>query len=101
MNAEAVERMEMEHHLRHALEKKELSLCYQPLVEAQSGKVIGAEALLRWNNPTLGPVPPDRFIPVAEDTGLIIPVTDWVLKRPAKRQRAGRKQREALSTDSG
>ena len=94
MNEEAVERMEMEHHLRHALEKKELSLCYQPLVEAQSGKVIGAEALLRWNNPELGPVPPDRFIPVAEDTGLIIPVTDWVLREACKEAKSWQKTGE-------
>ncbi len=80
MNKKAIERMEMEHCLRHALENKEMTIHYQPLVDAVSEKLIGAEALLRWNNPVLGAVGPDRFIPLAEETGFIIPLTEWVLE---------------------
>ncbi|MBI5416224.1 MAG: EAL domain-containing protein, partial [Candidatus Omnitrophica bacterium] len=97
MNQEAIERMEMEYHLRHALEKKEFSLHDQPLVEAKSKKIIGAEALLRWNNPRLGSVPPDRFIPVAEDTGIIIPITDWILEEACREAKGWQEAGEAPS----
>ena len=69
----------MESSLRHALEAEEFELHYQPLVSLESGKIIGAEALIRWRHPDLGIIMPDRFISVAEDSGMINPIGDWVL----------------------
>jgi diguanylate cyclase (GGDEF)-like protein/PAS domain S-box-containing protein len=81
INAQAVARLEMEGHLRHAIEMDELSLHYQPQVRMRDKKLIGAEALLRWSNPILGNVPPDVFIPLAESSGLIGSIGEWVLRR--------------------
>ena len=80
MNASALERLTMESQLRKALEQNELLLYYQPQQELDSSQIIGVEALLRWQNKELGNVPPDVFIPVAEDSGLIIPIGEWVLR---------------------
>jgi diguanylate cyclase (GGDEF)-like protein/PAS domain S-box-containing protein len=79
MNAQVVERLTIEHDLRLALENKELFLMYQPQLDIASGKIVGLEALIRWQHPRLGLVPPDRFIRVAENSGLIIPIGEWVL----------------------
>jgi diguanylate cyclase (GGDEF)-like protein/PAS domain S-box-containing protein len=72
------ERLSIEEQLRRALERGELRLMYQPKVDIASGRITGLEALLRWNNPVLGQVPPARFVPIAESTGLIVPIGAWV-----------------------
>jgi diguanylate cyclase (GGDEF)-like protein/PAS domain S-box-containing protein len=74
------ERLSIEEQLRRALERGELSLAYQPKVEIGSGRITGFEVLLRWHNPLLGQVSPARFIPIAEQTGLILPIGNWVLR---------------------
>ena len=88
MNVRAVERQSIEENLRRALERQEFSLHYQPKINLKSGKITGAEALLRWTHPTRGPVSPAQFIPVAEDCGLILPIGNWVLREACKQARA-------------
>jgi diguanylate cyclase (GGDEF)-like protein/PAS domain S-box-containing protein len=79
MNVKVSRHLEIEAALRYAIERNELALYYQPMIELGSGKVFGAEALLRWNSSTLGTVPPDQFIPLAEETGLIFSIGNWVI----------------------
>jgi diguanylate cyclase (GGDEF)-like protein/PAS domain S-box-containing protein len=80
MNSEAAERLALENGLRSALAKNELFVLYQPQMDVVSGKITGLEALLRWQHPELGLVPPSRFIRIAENSGLIIAIGEWVIR---------------------
>jgi len=80
--------LELETDLRHALERDELAVVYQPLIDIASGAVRGFEALVRWNHPTRGLIPPNGFIPMAEETGLVVPVDRWVLRQACERMAA-------------
>ena len=78
------ERLYLETELRKALDANQLELHYQPQVNLETGKIIGIEALLRWNHPQMGQVAPDKFISLAEDTGLIIPIGEWILREACR-----------------
>jgi diguanylate cyclase (GGDEF)-like protein/PAS domain S-box-containing protein len=84
MNVQLQRRLEIESHLRYAISRDELYLHFQPQMHIESGKLVGAEALLRWKNPELGAVTPDQFIPLAEETGLINSIGEWVLVQACK-----------------
>ncbi|MDE3086610.1 MAG: EAL domain-containing protein [Acidobacteriota bacterium] len=84
LHRRSVARLEIETELRHALERGELDLYYQPLVEAATGRPLACEALVRWHHPTRGLVPPDEFVPVAEEAGLVVPLGQWVFERAVR-----------------
>ena len=87
MNFQAAERQALEYGLRHALEREEFVLYYQPKVNLETGAIIGAEALIRWRHPERGLVPPVQFIPVAEECGFVVPMGRWVLREACRQAR--------------
>lgn len=92
MNNLVLERMMLENSMRKGLERGDFFLVYQPQIDARSGKIFGMEALLRWHHPDMGLLPPDRFIPLAEENGLIIPLGEWVLRTACRQNKAWQDQ---------
>lgn len=87
MNERAKEQWQLEAELRHALKSDQLRLHYQPKVSLRSGQIVGAEALIRWEHPTHGMIPPGRFVPLAEETGLIFELGSWILEEACRQIR--------------
>ncbi len=88
INEHSFERLELESALRHALGRDELSLHYQPKADPRTGRIVGLEALLRWEHPEFGAVPPDKIIPLAEETGLIVDIGAWAIRTACSHRRA-------------
>jgi len=88
VNANALQRIALEHGLRKAMSSEELQVHYQPIYDMQTGSTTGMEALLRWTHPQMGPVPPATFIPLAEATGMMIPIGTWALRQACEQGKA-------------
>jgi diguanylate cyclase (GGDEF)-like protein/PAS domain S-box-containing protein len=88
MNALAATRLKLEGKLRKALAAHEMELYYQPQIDIRTGEVVSAEALLRWRQPELGMIPPDEFIPIAEETGMVIELGEWILNEACRQNKA-------------
>ncbi len=92
MNEKALERLTLENNLRRAVEREEFLLYYQPKINLNTGKVIGAEALIRWRHPEIGLIPPGKFIPLAEESGLILPMGEWTIKEACRQMKEWEKE---------
>ena len=92
MRQQSIQRLDLEHDLRHAIEGRQFVLHYQPKFDFETGRVAGAEALIRWPHPTLGLVPPGDFIPVAEDTGQIAQIGEWTLREACRQAQEWRRE---------
>lgn len=88
LNVDLQNRLQMNSHMRHALDRNLFFLHYQPKIETRTGKIMGLEALIRWNDPKLGAISPAVFIPIAEESGLITPITEWVLNEVCRQCKA-------------
>jgi EAL domain-containing protein (putative c-di-GMP-specific phosphodiesterase class I) len=96
MNADAQEQMHLQGQLHNAIRNHEFLLHYQPQIEIESGRIVGAEALVRWQHPELGLIPPGKFIPLAERSGLVIPMGEWVLNEACRQAQQWRENGQPL-----
>ncbi|MGY4524517.1 EAL domain-containing protein [Pseudomonas sp. TE21394] len=94
LTAQASERIALEHELRRAIERNEMSLCFQPKLSLKTQSLVGAEALIRWSHPTFGEVPPEHFIHLAEENGTILQLGDWVLEQACRQMQAWKQHYE-------